>query len=459
MKIRMTGMLSISAFFFSLSIALIFTNRVCAEEVLRTKQDTNREVIQTYAQVYLEQKDYARSEALLAAYLLKDSDDGALWVLLGQSQIESRQYSQACFAFKKANEVFRKKSDQNYALYLFADCLSRGGSFEAAVQILKQLSKESGGDDSATLALDQIQAKTLKAGQALPPYTEKSRGQLRVSGGMGAGFDSNVLLVNENVVSNTPIANRGSFFLNPALQVGYLGKLWGQNFDSRYLASFTDYTNEVAKSYNSLYQRADFIYGSGPQRWGVFADALFMNRSPFQLYNATGGISWLNSRKLSKSETLDFEVPIRYQNYRIDNTGLPINVRTGFGGQFRMRYRSMQSDRSMFLAQAAVDTQVTSGTNYDETQLLLPVFWSFELPYLRNFGILNTLMGEVDGQWYWRSDVNRKEMSARIGTGMNRQFDRIKVSLDYTYFKNVSTVSAARYQKETVLLMLSYDLI
>ncbi len=360
---------------------------------------------------------------------------------------------------KSASEAFKQKNDQTYALYLFADCLNRGNMQNEAMRVLSEISKSAGGvADVASRTLEMFRTGELRQGQPLPPYVESTRGMLRVSAAFGVGYDTNVLLLDEVVAANVPAKNRGSLFLNPAAQVGYLGKLWGKNFDSRYLVSFTDYTSAETKSFNSLYQRADFLWGSGEQRWGVFGETLFLNRDPFRLYDWMGGVSWNQRRKLSRNEFFDLEIPIRYQAYPLDSDGLAANDRKGEGIQIRGRYRNMTSDHTMILAQVAIDTQVTSGSNYRETQLLLPFYWTFELPGLRSVGLVNSVQAEADGQWYWSSDVKRKDLNLRAGTGLIRRWGKgWNTTLDYTHYKNFSNVDAAKYSKDTFLLMVSHD--
>ena len=406
---------------------------------LRTRLDTNREVIQTYAQVYLEQHDYARTEALLASYLQQDRGDGSLWVLLGQSQIESNRFAQACHAFQTASEVFNKPEDKTYALYLFADCLNRGEMQAEAVRILTELSKKAGGvTDISSRALEMIRNGELKAGQPLPHYVESVRGVFRVSGAFGAGFDSNVLLLNENVAANVPVGKRGSFFVNPAAQAGYLGRLGGQTFDSRYLLSFTDYANSSASRFNALYQRVDFILGSGERRWGLFGDLLFMNRDQFRMYDWTGGFSWNQRRKISASEFFDLEVPVRYQEFPADSGGVPENNRNGGGFQVRGRYRRLTSEQTVFMAQLALDSQWTSGRNYRESQVMLPLYWTFRMPVLERLGLINSLQAEANGQWFWGSMYGRKDLLVRVGAGLIRKWGGgWSTSLDGSWIRNL----------------------
>ena len=287
-----------------------------------------------------------------------------------------------------------------------------------------------------------------------------SRGQLRVSAALGVGFDTNVLLVEEDVAQNTSVSDRGSFFLNPAAQVGYVGKAFGTVVDTRYVVSFTDYMSASAKSYNSLYQRADFIWGAGEQRWGVFGDVLFMNRSPFQLYDWTGGVVWIQNHKIDSKSAWDLEIPLRYQSFPLDANSGAVNDRTGEGLTVKVRYRSAINQAESWTVQANLDQQFAKGSNYQLTALSVPAFWALYLPFFRNFDLMNTFTAEIDTQYYWAASPNRRDMTLKGGLGLIRRFGTgWNTSLDYLFSKNLSTVTAARYTKEVIALSISKDLL
>ena len=453
---------------------LLIQSSAHAADPAPTREDTNREVIRTYANFYIEQKDYFTAESLLMNYLqtpgavpipkTSDAKDASLWLTLGQAQLELKHYEPACFALKKAADLQKSPDEKRFALYSVADCLNRAGKQGLSIVVLNQLSQSDGSGSSAALAsavnaLNLMKKGRLKSGQALPVFARETRSPFRVSGAFGFGYQTNVLLIEDAVVSGVSPKDRGSFYANPAVQLGYLGKLWGDSFDSRYIASFTDYLNDAAKGYNSLYQRADFIWGSGNNRWGAFGDVLFLNRSPFQVYNWDGGLSYIHLLPVDDHHAWDFEIPLHYQKYPLDAALGADNVRDGVGVQLKARYRYMENDQRSFSARAILDQQFTSGKNYRQTGLSLPAIYTTDLPGTRKLHLIHNFSLEAAGQLYWESDVGRRDLGLRAATGIVRHFGAWLGSLDYSYFKNVSTLSTARYVNETISILVSHDFI
>lgn len=442
-------------FFLILSTGL----QALAVETEKTKADTNREVVRTYAKVYLEAQAYEKADVMISEYLTRDPDDGNLWTLLGQTQIAEQKLAQACYSFQKASTLFTDIEDRLFANYNFADCLSRGGRGDEASLILKKSAAEEGDFTNASEhALGLMKAGVIRSGSSLPAYQKTARGRWRLSGAVGSGFDSNVLLVDEDVINNTSVSDRGSFFVTPALQAGYLGRAFGDAFDSRYLLSYTDYMNQSSRSFNSLYQRADFSFGSGPIRWGVFGDALFLNRNPFQLYDYEAGLSYMLIKQAGGDFALTYEIPVRYQKYFLDSTASSDNDRTGEGIQFKANARWIRSEFEQVGLQAIADVQYTKGKNYRLGSLDVPIVWIKDLSFFRAMGLLNTFSAELQGQYYFQSDTKRKDLLCRAGAGLIRALGTgWSLNGDFSYQKNLSTVDSAKYHKTLFSLQLSHD--
>lgn len=432
-------------------------------ETQKTKLDTNREVVRTYARIYLEQKDFNRAETTLTEYLALESGDGNLWNLLGLTQMESKKYSQACYAFQKAVNTFTTAVDQIYAMYNFADCLNRGGRSSEARQVLFKLKeRENGLSDSATSAIQLMDAGFVQPGTPLPPYRRHGRGQWRVAAAIGSGFDSNVLLVEENVANDTPVSDRGSFFLTPAAQVGYLGRAFNKNFDSRYLVSFTDYLSSNASQFNTLFNRLDFLLNSGDDRYGLFSDVIFMNRNPFQLYNYDIGFTWMRIRVLDDSRSFIFEVPIRYQKFLLDAAQSSAdNDRTGGDIQGRMTYRVMYSDLESLSIQTIADLQYSTGKNYRLLSGKVPVLWATKFgPIFKHLGLINTFGAEVDYNWYFNNDFGRKDVFVKASLGLSKRWGEAwSAGIDYSYQKNLSNVDSAKYTKGVIAFAINRELL
>jgi hypothetical protein len=425
----------------------------------KTKADTNREVILTYARIYLDTKDYARADEMLTEYLTSDDADGNLWLMLGQAQTKEHKLAQACVSFQKANTTFRNPENKLYSGYLFADCLNQGNRPEEAKIILMNLVPAQGElTTSAEDSLRGIETGTIHPGQPLPNFARKGRGKWRVSAAIGGGFDSNVILVDEDVINDTPVSDRGSSYITPALQIGYLGRAFGDAFDSRYIAAYTDYLNSVATSFNSLYQRADASFGSGPIRWGVFGDMLFLNRDPFQLYDWEIGASYLNIAKATASYVYTWEVPIKFQKYTLDSSTGDDNDRTGEDVQVKSTVRWIQGPMQLLNLEAIFDGQYTKGKNYRLIGLDIPALLITPLPGFSSLGLANTFIAEAQGQYYISSDLNRRDLLLKVGTGLLKPLsESVNASLDVNYQKNLSSVVSARYNKVVISLQLSHD--
>lgn len=445
--------------FFLIVLSITTGIQALALETEKTKVDTNREVVRTYAKVYLESQAYEKADAMISDYLTLDAEDGNLWTLLGQTQIAEHKLAQACYSFQKASSLFKDIEDRLFANYNFADCLSRGGRMDEAKQILKGSAAEEGDFANASEhALALMEAGAIRSGSSLPAYQKTTRGKWRLSGAVGTGFDSNVLLVDEDVINNTPVSDRASFFITPALQAGYVGRAFGDAFDSRYLLSYTDYLSQSSRSFNSLFQRVDFSFGSGPIRWGVFGDALFLNRTPFQLYDYEAGISYLLIKQAGGDFALTYEIPVRFQKYILDSTASSDNDRTGEDVQLKANARWIRGESEQVSLQVIADVQYTKGKNYRLGGLDIPLVWIKDLPFLKEMGLLNTFSAELQGQYYFQSDTKRKDLYCRAGAGLLKTLSPgWNLNGDFSYQKNISSVDSAKYHKTIFSLQLSHD--
>ena len=397
---------------------------------------------------------------MLTEYLAQETADGNLWNLLGLTQMEGRKYGQACYAFQKALGAFTAAEDQIYAMYNFADCLNRGGRSQEARQVLVKLKeRENGLSDSATSAIQMIDVGIVQSGTPLPPYRRHGRGQLRMSAAMGSGFDSNVLLVEEAVAADTAVSDRGSFFITPAFQMGYLGRAFNKNFDSRYLVSYTDYLAANAANFNTLFNRFDFLLNDGDERYGIFSDIIFMNRNPFQLYNYDVGFTWMRVRVIDDARAFVYEVPLRYQKYLLDATSSEDNDRSGMDVQGKLTYRVIYSDLESLTLQSIADIQYSTGKNYRLAGLKLPVLWFTKIPFIfSSLGLVNTFGGEFDGNWYLNNDLSRKDLLAKLSFGFSKRWsDAWSASLDYSYQKNLSNVDSAKYSKGIIAFAINRE--
>ncbi len=422
-----------------------------------TRADTNREVIRTYADFDLEAKNYSSAEIVLSKYLAREDQDGILWNMLGLAQVAQQKFAQGCFAFQKAASLLPKGEDRSNALYNYADCLVQGQHLQEGVQVLNRLISEGGqGKTCAEVALDKINQHQIGAGQSLPPYSVNSRGHLRVSGALGFGFDTNVLLLDDLSV-NGGVSGQSSAYVSPALQASYWGTLFRERFDSRIMASFTDYLSAAESSYNLAYERIDFLIGSGSFRAGIIQEISYLNRDPFQLYFLNGGVNFQKKMRVDSVTEWDFELPIKYQSYAIDQTADPANVRTGVDVVAKVQWLKIFGSQTRVSSQVNGEGTFTSGDNYK----LLGVDWPTQvLVPLLPFELLNTFAFDLGYSDYWKNTQGRHDVNYKVGLGVIKNLStHLRLSVDFSYQVNSSTLETASYHKQVVGLNLGYDLL
>ncbi len=431
---------------------------VLAEESAKTRAEVNQEVIRTYLSIYLELGDVIRAEEALSAYLFlsKETDEGDLWFQLGQLQRMIGHYPDACHSFEMAATQLTEKPARLHATYEYASCLNRVGRRQESISILKAMTAlEAPVTNAASKVLELIDAGYLGKREEFPPYSAKVRGIWRLSGAMGSGYDSNVLLLAESVAVDTPASGRGGMFLSPSIQAGKVGRFLGDQYDSRLLVQSTTFLNSEVSSFNSFYSRGDFQVGSGPVRWGAFGDLFFLNRDPFQLYGSTAGLSWSARTRLGYDSMTTYEVPVQYQVFPLDQGE---NRRNGWDLKGKVKKIWWGRWFETLSLQMIADFQWTEGRNYRLFGVSLPGWMAMRLPGFRSLGILNTFSAETATQYFAQSDSKRKDAFLRVGTGLSRGFGPDWVlSAEYSAQKNLSSLASARFSKETLIVQLSWQ--
>lgn len=442
-------------------ICLVPLSLAIAAEPEKTKTDTNREVVRTYSKVFNEANKFDQTDVLLTDYLNSEGGDMGLWLMLGQTQIKEKKFSQACYAFQKAATLSKTEQDHVFAEYSLADCMNEGGRPQDAKILLRKIvTEEIAFSDSAEVSLTLLNNGTILSGLPLPVYQTRTRGRFKISAAITSGFDTNVLLLEEDVANGVAIGDRGSFFISPGAQLSYSGKAWGNAYETRYIAAFTDYTNQAAKSFNSFYQRADLVLPKGKNRYGLFVDTYFLNKSTFSIYDWESGLSYGTSLISASEYSLTLDVPVQYQKYATDSSSLPENDRTGADVKVRATSRWAKGDAELISVQLGLDGQATKGSNYNQIGFDAPIQWVKPLPYIKNWGITNTFSAEAVGSDYYSSATKRRDVLFRVGAGAIKTFAKSwNTSLDYNYQKNTSNVQSAQYIKGVISLQISHELL
>jgi|GEM_PF-4830440 len=439
-----------------IALALLGSSHAAAESTGRTRAEVNQEVVRTYADVYLEQRDYLRAEDVIAQYLFLSNEKGEedLWLQLADIRMIEEKFTDACASYFKASEA-KEKSIRLQALYGYAHCLNRVQRGVDSKKVLDILIREEVPEGNAgAQVLSMMESGFVRPGEAFPPYSKKLRGLWRISGAVSGGYDTNVLLLADSIAAGTPASGKASAYIAPALQLGRVGRIFDDTFDSRFVSVYTHYLNSEVSAFNSSYNRMDFQVGSRQVRWGVFADGFFLNRSPFQLYSWTGGLSWALKREHTATESTTLEIPLQYQSFTLDAGD---NRRTGGDAKIRLTRRWSSGPGELLSLQMNVDSQFTLGKNYRLVGIGLPAFYMRPTPVLGALGFLSTFSAELLGQVYYQSDVKRRDLLMRAGTGILVSVGgNWNLSADVTVQKNLSSFELARFSKEIISIQLNH---
>ncbi len=437
---------------------LLLSSTADAQEADRTREDVNREVILTYSKVYLEQRDFERAEQVIVDYIASENDrDGRILFQLGEVQLEQKKFADACNSYSAAVKAL-KGADQIYAQYGLANCYFRGGRAEDARRLLSRITKDASvHTDSVDQAVEWIKSGQIRPGDSLPPYRTRSRGEsFRMAGSLLTGYDTNVLLVEDDVAAGASPADIASPFVNPSLFAAYQARIFGKQLEARTYHTYTHYTNPAVNSFNSLYSRLDLAFGSGAVRWTLFGDAFLLNRTSFNLYSWEGGLMWSLFREDQSSRTTLIEVPLQYQKFVLAEGIDAVNDRTGGDLKVKFYRRWFKNDGENLLLGALLDFQYSNGANYRMAGFSLPASGAVSLPLFRSLGLLNTFSLELRGQYFPESDTGRRDLWGRFSAGLSRSIgSRWSLALDFSGQKNISTVAAARYTKNVVFMQLS----
>jgi hypothetical protein len=441
-----------------LGSVFLFSFSAFGQDPERTREDVNREVVLTYSKVYLEQRDFERAEQVILDYISSENDrDGRVLFQLGEVQLEQKKFSDACNSYQSAVSVL-KGSDQIYAQYGLANCYFRGGRPDDAKRLLNRIAKEAAAHtNTVDQAIAWIKAGQVRPGDSLPPYRTRTRGEsFRMASSLLTGYDTNVLLVEDDVAAGASSADIASPFVNPSLFAAYQTRLFGRQLEARTYHTYTHYTNTAVNSFNSLYSRFDLAFGSGSVRWTLFGDAFLLNRPTFGVYSWEGGLMWSLFREDQSSRTTLIEVPLQYQKFILPEGTDAINDRTGADLKVRFYRRWFRNSGENVMLGAMLDLQYSNGANYRMAGFSFPATGAVSLPLFRSLGLLNTFGLELRGQYFPESDSGRRDLWGRFSTGLSRQIgSRWSLSVEFSGQKNISTVAAARYTKNLVFMQLS----
>lgn len=413
--------------------------------------DTNREIVQTYVQYYIRQRDYSIAEEYLIDHLRQDRMDSDAWNVLGIAFFKKKRYPAAAKSFRKAVK-HENGLKRGVFLYNYADALTRLKRTDQAINQLKKALEYPMVASSAEHALGVI-----SAGEALPPIEIVPPSAWTLYLAMEGGYDSNVLLSSDSTLATATATKAAS----PALSVlgagGFKSPLWNGWGNAQLSLRSAQYFTEDARQYNTVQPNLSLSWGQRsnsdrPSQWKLTnrLAAIYLNTDGYGLYNWTESLSWSIEFQHSRRHATSFTVPITYQKFSTD-TGDANNRSGPVMGIQAKHVIDFRYDRVSFGTR--YDQIIASGANYKARALGLSLGWG------RPF-IFNTSVGaEIKPIWtaYPSSSESRSDTSIQFTPSIGRKvIGELYASLSYTFLKNLSTVSAADYTKHTTGILMSY---
>ncbi len=436
--------IKIGPLLFCLSL-ISFTYFARADEV------TNREIIQTFVNYHLSQKEFSEAEEKLVNHLNIDSKDSERWNLLGLVRVEMKKYKEADEAFEEAANTAPPEVKCVY-YYNHAAALSKLDRQAEVETLLKKAMADDRVRDSARAALDAV-----RNGQEPPPLRLIYPGQFSFGTSLMAGYDSNVQLIAINTLDSISRSDTASYVVIPSVRAGYKKDFYNGLMDASTNFTYSYYTNSETSKFNSVLGalQARWIpdYGRKPFVWGVNTkvNLIFLNTDGYKFYNWNQGFGLEAEWTHSANSKTTFEIPLRLQ--RFDDVGDSNNFRTGVavGAKGSHRFRLKASQMSAGLE---VERVWTRGGNYKSYQYTVPVSWARGLG--RNWiGSASLRAGQV---FYIESATNRRDTSLNPTLAVNKIFtSAFTTSISYSYTRNISSVDSASYQKHNAFLAANYE--
>ena len=422
----------------------------------RAADETNREIARTFANFHLQQKNLRPGWAVLRQHLESDPADVGAWNLLGLIYLEADQPSYAMKAFHNAIER-GSTSDPERGIYLYnyADAANRAGRETQARDLLAQSAVHELSGAGAKLAMAE-----LKSGAALPVLSLEAK-SWSGSATVFSGYDSNVLLFSDSVVSGGTATGTASPAVSTILQARHSRAFASQPLEAAISTGFTYYQASESRKFNNLLSAIALDWGADNDELAVFdgsvgtqLDLSFMNTNGFQFFNWSEALQWRGKLRHSLRAETEFAIPFTYYKFRVEEGDDPEDDRSGLGLAPSLTH-SRQFGSSRISGGLRVETLFSRGDNYRSYSLAIPV--SVSRPVGAEWRL--RALAEPQAASYSRSATGRRDRGIKFGLALARSFgSSFSATMDYSFRRNLSNVELATYAKHSLMLMVNYEL-
>ncbi len=420
---------------------------------LRAAEETNREIVDTFVNYYVSQKQYDLAEARLKKHLEDDPKDSERWNSLGLVLMSLKRFTAATEAYAKAVETSPEK-DKGVFLYNQAVAAHKLKNANEAVALLTESERYNNTFASARYALNHY-----RADMELPAL--RIRNKPKWSGGIGSqmGYDTNVLLVSAETLSALISSNTSSPNFKVSSHGEYHHEYYAHTVDVMADAAYSFYTVDAALPYNSLNGNLNFKWApfqpERPLTWGLknTTSISYMNTYSsgpvFYTWNDT--LTYEGVYAFSGDSKIRFEIPVRFQ--RFNPPADADNEQTGIALGFKANQNNMIWGE-LFTGGLEFERAWAQGTNFKSYMVALPLSWIKGLPLWQ----LTSILGfRTAGTFYTESNTGRRDIVLNPTLVLGKGFkNKLGLNLSYGFTRSYSNVSTASYEKHTLMIGVDY---
>ena len=435
-----------------LSVGLTLLAIFLIEQPANAGQATDRKVVMTFAQAYVDQQNSQTAIALLQEYLSRDSKYLEGWDYLAKIHLRQGQPEKAAMAYSQAAQNAPPEQSSSYK-YQQASAEAQAGLVEKAKESLMGAARDPYISDSASSAL-----ATLRSGETLPEIVRGHPAVWKSTGSIKAGYDDNVLLFSDSVLATVRQTDAASAKIAPTVEIGTQKEIGLGQITSALNFAGQFYSSEPAKAYNSL----SFAFSAGLIRPTVgvlglqhsFDNVLkgsLTDGNSYQFYSWEDAITWKGERTLSGDQKIEWSGGVRYQNFRQTAAALSADNRSGLSVKPAVTWKSSFGATGFSLG-TYFERLYAQGDNYKSDTFALPLnlqhnlFWEIK-------GNLNLSYTYIV---YPNSSTNRKDAGLSGSITLSKAIAKnLGLGLEYGNTKNTSTSNGSNYNRQTLDLVVS----
>jgi len=441
-----------------------------------SQQETNRKIVHTYIEHYLEQGDLETAKEKLEEHLDQDRQDAKSWSALGHIYLREDELSKAEDAFRQA-AITAEDDNRGKYLYYYADVLNRQGkSKEAKLKLLeaKDYSEMSAHADTALQTMepnqplpslvkrpDKIETKVVKAKvkkKRARPVDSNFEAML----GLETGYDSNVLLLSDETLDSLARSTTESVTLGFTAAAGYSWILEKWKFNVKGDTRFNWYPNEKASNFNELTPRLGM---GGRYRINDKFDvglrnifsATYLNLDGLSFYKLSDSVKGFGVWRYRENAELQPDANARYNRYKtgplLGITG--DNDRTGYsvGPGLTHKWRRKKLE---IAGGGRYDYMNTNGSNFVGHFFQVPLRLTYKFPY-KILGRTSFAFTHI--RYFQATPTQRIDYNYFAKAAVGRKFGkRLTAFIQYVFLMNESNFASADYKKHKASLLVNYEL-